>query len=298
MTSKTIIANALTLVIALALNGPASAQDNDELAGAHHELEIARESLEAAAQEVARLSARAAAPVVGGMFRNFQSSGRRAMLGVNIEDNVDGVHVAGVSPGGPADRSGVETGDIIIAIDSATLIDSNDRSHSEVLIAQMEHVDPGDTVALTIRRGTDEHELDVVASVIEAPVNFSMFASPTMPMMPGDIRDAPHGLQSLNFARPVGRWADMELVELTPTLGVYFGTEQGILVISAPRDDTLELEDGDVIIEIGGRVPMSTEHAMRILGSFEAGEMLELTIMRNQRRETLDIEIAADYRRG
>jgi S1-C subfamily serine protease len=298
MRSKTIIASALTLLIALAFNGAASAQENDELADAHQELEIARESLEAAAQEVARLSARAAAPVVGGMFRDFPSPGRRAMLGVNIEDSIDGVHVAGVSPGGPADRSGVETGDIIVAIDSAALTEGNDHSPSEVLIAQMEHVDPGDTVALTVRRGTDEHQIDVITTVIESPATFSAFASPVMPMMPGDLRGFPHGLQSMSFARPLGRWADMELVELTPTLGAYFGTEQGILVISAPRDDTLELQDGDVIIEIGGRAPMNTEHAMRILGSFEPGEMLELTIMRDQRRRTLELEIAADYRSG
>jgi S1-C subfamily serine protease len=86
----------------------------------------------------------------------------------------------------------------------------------------------------------------------------------------------------------------MELVELTPGLGAYFGTEQGVLVVRAPRDDTLGLEDGDVILEISGRAPMGVGHALRILASFEPGERLELTIMRAQQRRTLEVDLAAD----
>jgi hypothetical protein len=37
---------------------------------------------------------------------------------------------------------------------------------------------------------------------------------------------------------------------------------------------------------------------MRILGSFESGETLELRIMRSQRRETIELELAASDRRG
>ena len=48
--------------------------------------------------------------------------------------------------------------------------------------------------------------------------------------------------------------------------------------------------DGDVILDIGGREPNSPEHALRILASFESGESLELAIMRNQDRQTLEVE--------
>ena len=78
---------------------------------------------------------------------------------------------------------------------------------------------------------------------------------------------------------------------MTPELGRYFGTDEGLLLVRAPEDESLGLIDGDVILEIGGRKPSSPEHAMRILGSFEPGEELELTIMRQQRRRNLSIEI-------
>lgn len=274
--------------------GPVSAQGNVEFADAQLELEIARQELEAAAREVARLSSRANAPLVARIIQDFQRTGRRAVLGINIEDSGAGVLVAGVTPGGPADESGVETGDIIIAIDAAALAGSEVNSPSAVLIGQMAHVNPGDVVVLNILRGDESYDIEVEARVIEA----RFFGGPAAPFPQGDFRTGPQLLQSFNFTRPVGRWADMELVELTPDLGAYFGTDEGILVVRAPSDDALQLQDGDIIIEIGGRKPASTEHAMRILGSFDAGETLELTIMRNQRRQSLELELAVGNRRG
>ena len=86
----------------------------------------------------------------------------------------------------------------------------------------------------------------------------------------------------------------MELVELSEGLGKYFGTDQGVLVVSAPTSGALELEDGDVIQSIDGREPTSVNHALRILGSYQPGEELELSIMRDQRRRTLDVTIPDD----
>ncbi len=294
MRTTVVLASALMLTGGLALAGTASAQENPEFTNAQHELELARVQLEAAAREVAQLSARVAAHVVGGVIQDFRTTARRAQLGINIEDSGDGVLVAGVSPGGPADDSGVETGDIIIAIDAAALTGSGISSPSEVLIAQMAHVNPGDVVVLRIIRDDEESDIEVEAR----PFAVQYFGGPGGPFPQGDFRARSPLLQSFDFTIPIGRWADMELVELTPALGAYFGTDEGILVVSAPSDDALELQDGDVILEIGGRKPASTAHAMRILGSFEPGETLELTIMRNQRRQTLEVELAAGGRRG
>jgi S1-C subfamily serine protease len=291
------LASALILAAGLGAASAVLAQEPEELADAHHELEIARERLEAAAREVARLSAQANEPFVGGVMRDFHASGRRAMLGINIADDDSGVLVAGVSPGGPAAQSGVETGDIITSIESAELTGSDTRSPSETLIGYMASVMPGEYVTLSILRGDEEHELEVEARALDAQYARNLFASPAMPLPRGDFTiGGPPG--SIAFFRPMGRWADMELVELTPELGSYFGTEEGILVVRAPSGDGLELQDGDVILEISGRTPMSTEHAMRILGSFESGETLELRIMRSQRRETIELELAASDRRG
>jgi S1-C subfamily serine protease len=83
-------------------------------------------------------------------------------------------------------------------------------------------------------------------------------------------------------------WGDLQLAVLSPALGDYFGTNEGLLVVHAPKNAGVALQDGDVILEIGGRKPTSPEHAMRILGSFEPGETLRIAVMRHKKRETLE----------
>ncbi len=81
----------------------------------------------------------------------------------------------------------------------------------------------------------------------------------------------------------------MELADLSPALGQYFGTRQGVLVIRVPHDgDFLKLQDGDVILSIDGRVPENGSHATRILRSYQPGEKIHLKIMRQ--KKALELE--------
>ena len=81
---------------------------------------------------------------------------------------------------------------------------------------------------------------------------------------------------------------DMELVELNEGLGKYFGADSGVLVVSAPESDALQLEDGDVIHKIDGREPTSVRTPMRISGFLSAGESLEIEILREKKKRTLE----------
>lgn len=89
-----------------------------------------------------------------------------------------------------------------------------------------------------------------------------------------------------------GPLGEMELVSLTPQLGRYFGTDKGVLVVRAPKD--FKLEDGDVILSIDGREPMSGSHATRILGSYQPGEKIAIKLMRQQK--TVNVETALPER--
>ncbi|MYF70442.1 MAG: PDZ domain-containing protein [Proteobacteria bacterium] len=282
----------LALIAAMGLaatSAPIGAQDSqegEELQDARSELQEARQALEEAAREVARLSAQAAGPVVS----RLRIIARPAVLGINISDAEEGVRVDGVTPGGPADDSGLATGDIIVAMDGAEL---GGDSAARVLIGQMENVSPGDTVLLTIVRDGDEEEIEVIAGssgAVFGPFFDRDDDSGNRRFDLGELFER-RGEASERLLSFRSRWGDMELVELTPEQGAYFGTETGILVGRAPSDDALAaLIDGDVILDIGGREPNSPEHALRILASFESGETLELAIMRNQDRQTLEVE--------
>lgn len=272
-------------------------------ASLQEELDRARDEMEQAAQEVARLSAEYAGPVVRDVAKRFSYAGQRAMLGLNISDTDEGARVNGVSPNGPAAEAGLKVGDVIVSIDDARLLGTgaSQQSPSEVLLAQMRNVEAGKPVKLGILR--DGKPQDVTVRTRElGPGQF--FSAPLgCSSRPGDDACFSLAVPGPNtwqrFFVGYNPWRQMQLVALTPELGTYFGTDAGLLVVRGPGDPELGLRDGDVIIDIGGREPSSPEHALRILASFEPGEKLEITIMRKQRRQTLDVMVPApDTERG
>lgn len=89
---------------------------------------------------------------------------------------------------------------------------------------------------------------------------------------------------------PVGT---LRLITLTPQLGRYFGAARGVLVVRAPRHGVLKLQDGDVILAIGGRVPASSSQAIRILTSYDPGEKIGMVIMREHHRVDITATLPA-----
>ena len=81
--------------------------------------------------------------------------------------------------------------------------------------------------------------------------------------------------------------ADLELAPLNPDLGQYFGTSDGVLVISAPKESGLGLKGGDVVQAVDGRKPAGPSHLLRILRSYDKGESCKLDVMRNKKHETI-----------
>ena len=252
------------------------------------ELERARSELEAAAREVARLSAEFTAPAVREAMQVARHAQQRALIGIGTEDDPSGVRVTAVSPNGPAEAAGLRPGDVIVAVDGAALPTGPEQSATATLLALLESVQPGDEVRMEVR-GPD----GATRTVTVQARSFGQF-----------YRDNFNFDFDFDWPNEAGRnafsffgggtqqaWRSMELVQLTPELGSYFGVERGVLVVRGPNRDGFGLRDGDVIIDIGGREPTSPEHAMRILGSFEPGETLRMTIMRRQRRETLELQI-------
>ncbi len=255
-----------------------SAEHMRELAS---ELSKAKAQLAASAAEIARLSGQLSRPVVREVqnsLGNLRLLGQRAILGIVIEDSDAGVRVTGVTPNGPAAAAGVQVGDTVVAIDGIDLVRRDGGvPPTAALLDRLDDVEAGENVELRIRRGGSLRNITVDAGESNVlPFRFEPGRYVSMPGGPGNV---------LQLFR--GRWNDVELVSLTPALGEYFGVNEGLLVVRAGAMGELGLRDGDVLLEIGGREPQTPEHAMRILASFEPGEALQASIMRQRRRETL-----------
>jgi S1-C subfamily serine protease len=84
-----------------------------------------------------------------------------------------------------------------------------------------------------------------------------------------------------------GPLMDLELAPINADLGQYFGTTEGVLVISVPKESTLGLKSGDVILAVDGRKPSGPASLHRILRSYESGDSFKLEILRNKSRMTV-----------
>jgi type II secretory pathway component PulC len=253
-----------------------------ERANMERQLSRTREELARTVAEVARIQAQVREPRLQEIQRNWRYvAAGQPVLGLNIEDSDFGVFVRGVTPNGPSATAGVEVGDTIVSINDVELARGGDgRSPSATLLGQIGNVVPGDDVKLRILRGGDYRDFVVKAGENE-------FRKPLVNVFtaPGFSKGSWTGFQY------AGVWNDIELVSLTPALGEYFGTEEGLLVVHAGQAAELGFRDGDVIIDLAGRKPQSPEHALRILASFEPSESLQAAIMRQKRRESLAIRV-------
>ncbi|PYP17034.1 MAG: hypothetical protein DMD52_05410, partial [Gemmatimonadetes bacterium] len=199
-----------------------------------------------------------------------------------------GAKLEAVSPGGPAAKAGLKVGDIITKFNGTSLAgaqaeDEDESGPGAKLVELARKLEPGDTVQVEYRRGGDTKKVALVAEDLGGSFRMEM---PDVPMPTFHIAPGMPGMQGFEFSFG-SPWGDLELVNLNPDLGEYFGTKEGVLVVKAPGDSSLPVHSGDVILSIAGRKPTSPSHAMRILHSYEAGETVSLDIVRKQKRMTV-----------
>ena len=225
-------------------------------------LDEARARLDKAARDVAEYSTQLGREAMGGEqgIRTITIDGdHRAVLGVQIDNASDkaGARVMHVSPGGAAEEAGIRDGDVIVSIDGKSIAGSS--SAGQAVVDQMRSVKPDQKVKVRVLRDGKNKDFVVVARPMTFDRRVFTMRGPGM-MGPGGGVGAmgPMGampmVQQFHAFFP-GEFGGMELASLTPKLGAYFGTNEGVLVVQAPDKEDFKLEDGDVIQSIDGRKP-------------------------------------------
>jgi membrane-associated protease RseP (regulator of RpoE activity) len=241
---------------------------------------------------------------------------RHARVGVSVNlrarstDSI-GAYINGVTPGGPAAKAGLRSGDVITRLGGKPLVDSASKATPGRsapglrLIELAARLEPDDTIAVEFRRGNETRtvkliaapEPDIALGALLDPAFELSFPPEVSEAVRQNLEDGGDGLRSrldrlqlaggpwvMGFGAPL---ADLELAPINPELGRYFGVTEGILVISIPSDSKLNLKPGDVVLSVDGRIPSSPAHLMRILRSYEPGEQFKLDVMRMKKKEAI-----------
>ena len=262
--------------------------------------------------------------------RSMQVFVARPRLGVTVDINPRetdkyGAYVSAVTPGGPAAKAGIKSGDIITRLGgkSLTAPDSIRRGADQSvpgmrLIEMASRLEAGKAVEVEYRRGNDTKKVSVtpaelqdedviyVEGVPAAGRSISRYPGQATTTYPrGAIAEVP--METRGFAYPgpgqTGNFAfttafdfggplgDLELAPLNEKLGAYFGVTEGVLVIDVPEKDNLGLVPGDVVTAIDGRKVTNPNQLMRVLRTYDKNEEFKIQVTRQKRQETVTTKL-------
>ncbi len=298
----------VTVILLFAGIANAQTEEEEELRAMEAKKEAYSERLreaevrmEIAAREVAKLTQERLPQMLELRSRmEFSNTPRIGITidGVDESGPVEGVEIGGVTPESAADDAGLHAGDVITAVNGESMSAESSQGANELLLDFMQGVEEGDELKVEYLRDGKVASVGLLPRVME--MHAFTWAPDGQNLHIEGIPGVPNVIREFKFERGfpwVGSaWGSMELVELNEGLGKYFGTDTGLLVVSAPELDGVELKDGDVIQSIDGREPTDVRHAMRILSSYESGESLELGIMRDKKKRTIKVEIPENQR--
>jgi S1-C subfamily serine protease len=222
------------------------------------QLDTAEQQLIAALERIRALTKSSGAP---------PSTNEGPKFGAALSQASNGLRVDSVEPGSPAQQAGLTRGDVLISIEGKSLTVAG---AGNILEERVRAHTSGERVRVEWLRFGKLHANDVA-------------------LAGGTPASAP--AQSTLFEWRSGRpWLQVELAELNPELGAYFGIDHGVLVLSA-KPSGLGLRGGDVLSTVGGQKVESPAHALQLLGRYGAGDPVTVEVLRNGRWMTLNRQV-------
>lgn len=321
------LAIAATLLSGMALAqtpAPAAAARPAESAKAEQELAAARAELKRAAARVAELSRAAGHPTPYAMADKRVM--RKPVIGVLLApDAQTGVRIAGVTPDSAAAKGGLKSGDRLISINGSQILGSDADlrvDNARTLLGKLDTKSPvklgyvrdGRNAVVSVTPKVDEHvfmwngndgslaplaEMTMFKGADGKTIRFDRDME-HLPGMAPDIRKeiiriGPGGkckgedCQFIALSEAF-RWNGLNLASVDPQLGRYFGTNQGVLVLSA-GEDLQGLQAGDVIQRIDGKSVSSPREAMDALRAKPADSRVAVNYLRDRKPATAQVKV-------
>jgi len=209
-------------------------------------------------------------------------AGSRAFLGIVPTDTADlslrgyegqGILIAKTVEGGPAQRAGIESGDILTALGGKPLMDSDDLSFF------LRRLSPGEDVRVSYWRSGEVETVTV-----------TMAEYPEEQVIEARIMKSTPSLSGKAFL-------GVDVQSVNENLLRYFGVEEGVgvlvdAVVAGSPADGVGLRVGDVIVEIDGHQVDSPGRLRNLIRRNKPGTEIELLLVRKQERLRLTVRLA------
>jgi S1-C subfamily serine protease len=215
-------------------------------------------------------------------WSSASESPARSWLGVVLGDAVDGgVQVVALIPEGPADRAGLERGDIIL---QANELPMEDRDKLDRLLRVLK---PGDAVKLGVLRAGETMELPVELGDWRLRLERSPDRkfSEELSIMKN---------YRLRLALEQGELG-FEIADITSDLRGHYGAppDAGVLVTRVDPDEhagRAGMKVGDILVGANGRKIARRDQLEEILLTWEGDEPLNIQIIRDRKPLTLELK--------
>jgi serine protease Do len=223
---------------------------------------------------------------------NFAKYGLREVRGVAVEK---------VVPGSPAEKAGLQNGDVIVRL--------NDEELTSVrkLTRLLGEISPDHQVKLTVVRSGGERELTATlgkrpmprfeeggfAPNTPFPPSVELPTMPRVERLPRIERTLPPIApgEPMVWAFGSSRRIGVGVTTLTKQLSEHFGVASGVMINEVRADSPAAkagLEAGDIIVEVDGTELKSEGELMRAIREKKEGDVT-LTIIRDRNRQTIRV---------
>lgn len=260
----------------------------------------------------------------------YLASPNKAMVGLMLAESDRGARVGAVTPDGPAAQAGMKSGDIITRVRDRNIVTDDAAQSLKQTREALAGLEDGDKIEIGYLRDGKQAETSVTAARREAVNSYRLLADGEdidIGDMDGmddnvqviikrsgdgaadDIDDAAiekHVVQTIRqhafddagrsrveIHRSLGGmpWWGINLAELNPDLGRYFGTDQGVLVLSTDGDALAGVKAGDVIQQVAGNKVIRPEDALRRLRDQPTDSQVAMQVLRDRKPVTLSVRM-------
>lgn len=208
------------------------------------------------------------------LFMEQADSPNRTWLGVQLTDDetANGVRIEAITPDSPAEKAGLQKGDIITAFDKKQV------TTSDQIIDQVNQLKPGDKITIEIKRNGKKDTIKATLAERKTPQK--------------QIRE-----RQLHFNND----APTAMTPPKVILGIFPNTDQptdtkGVLVSQVVDDSPAKqagLQEGDIITQIDKQTINSFDELRNQIASHQVGDVVTVTFTRQGKTQTAQATLAA-----